>query len=98
MERFSFIFLVAGLGFFALAFLLAAWLPMIAVLDLDIRTVEQLAETPPPEAQPWSSAQLNSQAPPKATPLKFSAAELRSSAEGGALYGNFRADSFVSSV
>ena len=47
MERFSFIFLVAGLGFFALAFGLSAALPMLPVKGLEVRTVEQLAEKPP---------------------------------------------------
>ena len=44
MERFSFIFLVAGLGFFALAFVVSAWFPMMAVQNLDIQPVEALAE------------------------------------------------------
>ncbi len=47
MERFSFIFLVAGLGFFALAFVVSAWFPMMAVQNLDIQPVEALAESPP---------------------------------------------------
>ncbi|MDX1682370.1 MAG: cbb3-type cytochrome c oxidase subunit II [Phycisphaeraceae bacterium] len=47
MERFSFIFLVAGLGFFALAFAVSGYVPMLPVKDLDVRTVEQLAEKPP---------------------------------------------------
>ncbi len=47
MERFSFIFLVAGLGFFALAFVTSAWIPMLPVQGLEIRTVEQLASKPP---------------------------------------------------
>ena len=49
MERFSFIFLVAGLLFFALAFAVSGWIPMLPVQDLEVRTVEQLAETPPLE-------------------------------------------------
>ena len=49
MERFSFVFLVAGLGFFALAFLASAWLPMLTVMDLEVRTIEQLASEPPLE-------------------------------------------------
>lgn len=47
MERFSFIFLVAGLGFFALAFMVSGWIPMLPVQDLEVRTVEQLAAKPP---------------------------------------------------
>ena len=47
MERFSFIFLVAGLLFFGLAFAVSGYIPMLPVKDLDIRTVEQLAEVPP---------------------------------------------------
>ncbi len=47
MERFSFVFLVAGLFFFALAFLISGAIPMLAVKDLDVRTVEQLAQKPP---------------------------------------------------
>lgn len=49
MERFSFIFLVAGLGFFALAFGVSAYLPMLPVADLQVATVEQLAANPPIE-------------------------------------------------
>ena len=47
MERFSFVFLVAGLGFFALAFAVSAWIPMLPVQHLEVRTVEQLAAIPP---------------------------------------------------
>ena len=47
MERFSFVFLVAGLGLFALAFVVSAWLPMLPVQDLDVRRVEDLASEPP---------------------------------------------------
>lgn len=47
MERFSFIFLVAGLGFFILAFVVSGWIPMLPVQDLEVRTVEQLAAKPP---------------------------------------------------
>jgi hypothetical protein len=47
LERFSFIFLVAGIGFFALAFVLSAWLPMVPVKDLHVRTLEELASVPP---------------------------------------------------
>ena len=49
MERFSFIFLVAGLLFFGLAFAVSGWIPMLPVKDLEVRTVEQLAEIPPLE-------------------------------------------------
>jgi cbb3-type cytochrome c oxidase subunit II len=49
LERFSFVFLVAGIGFFALAFVLSAWLPMLPVRDLRVRTVEELASVPPVE-------------------------------------------------
>ena len=49
MERFSFIFLVAGLLFFALAFVVSGWIPMLPVQDLEVRTLEQLAAEPPLE-------------------------------------------------
>ena len=49
MERFSFVFLVAGLGFFALAFLVSAWIPMLPVRGLHVRTVAELASVPPLE-------------------------------------------------
>jgi hypothetical protein len=49
LERFSFIFLVAGLLFFGLAFAVSGWLPMIPVKDLEVRTVEQMAQQPPLE-------------------------------------------------
>jgi cbb3-type cytochrome c oxidase subunit II len=49
LERFSFIFLVAGIGFFCLAFALSAWIPMLPVRDLEVRTLEQLASVPPLE-------------------------------------------------
>lgn len=47
MERFSFIFLVAGLLFFGLAFAVSGWIPMLPVQGLEVRTVEQMAEQPP---------------------------------------------------
>ena len=47
MERFNFVFLVAGLCFFALAFVVSGMIPMLAVKDLDVRTVEQMAQKPP---------------------------------------------------
>ncbi len=49
MERFSFVFLVAGLLFFALAFAVSGWIPMLSVQHLEVRTVEQLAALPPLE-------------------------------------------------
>ena len=49
MERFSFIFLVAGLFFFVLAFVVSGWLPMLSVQDLETRTLEQLSEQQPLE-------------------------------------------------
>jgi hypothetical protein len=49
LERFSFVFVVAGLGFFALAFVVSAWFPMLPVQGMEVRTVEQLAEQPPLE-------------------------------------------------
>lgn len=49
MERFSFVFLVAGLGFFALSFAISAWIPMLPVSHLEVRTVEQMAASPPLE-------------------------------------------------
>ncbi len=47
MERFSFIFLIAGLGFFALAFAVSAVLPTLPVADLQAQTLEELAANPP---------------------------------------------------
>ncbi len=47
MERFSFVFLVAGLLFFGLAFAVSGWIPMLPVQHLKVRTVEQLAAVPP---------------------------------------------------
>ncbi len=47
MERFSFVFLVAGLLFFAFAFAVSGWIPMLPVQHLEVRTVEQLAAEPP---------------------------------------------------
>ncbi len=49
MERFSFVFLVAGIGFFAIAFVASAWIPMLPVQHLEVRTVEQLAAGQPLE-------------------------------------------------
>ena len=49
MERFSFVFLVAGLLFFGLAFAVSGWIPMLPVIDLEVRTVEQLAAVQPIE-------------------------------------------------
>ena len=49
MERFSFVFLVAGLLFFALAFAVSGWIPMLPVKSLEVRTVEQMAAQPPLE-------------------------------------------------
>ncbi len=47
MERFSFIFLVAGLIFFAVAFAVAGWIPMLGLQEMEVRTVEQLSQRPP---------------------------------------------------
>lgn len=47
MERFSFVFLVAGLVFFVLAFLVSGVIPMLPVQHLEVRTVEQLADRVP---------------------------------------------------
>jgi cbb3-type cytochrome oxidase cytochrome c subunit len=49
VERFSFVFLVAGLMCFAFAFVVSAWFPMLPVQGLEIRTVEQMAEQQPLE-------------------------------------------------
>jgi len=49
LERFSFVFLVAGLGFFGLAFVLSGWMPMLTVRHMEVRTVEQLAQQQPLE-------------------------------------------------
>ena len=47
MERFSFVFLIAGLLFFGLAFAVSGWVPMLPVQHLEVRTVEQMAAQPP---------------------------------------------------
>lgn len=49
MERFSFIFLVAGLAFFVLAFAVSGLIPMLSVQHLEVRTLEQLTAEPPLE-------------------------------------------------
>jgi cytochrome c oxidase cbb3-type subunit II len=49
VERFSFVFVVAGLFFFGLAFVVSAWFPMLAVKDLDVKTLDQLAAAIPEE-------------------------------------------------
>jgi hypothetical protein len=49
LERFSFVFLVAGLFFFALAFVVSGWFPMLPVRGLEVRSVEQMAQQPPLE-------------------------------------------------
>ena len=49
MERFSFVFLVAGILCFGFAFVVSAWFPMLSVQDLEVRTVEQLAQQQPLE-------------------------------------------------
>ena len=49
MERFNFIFLVAGLGFFVFAFIVSAILPMLPMVDLEVQTIEDLAAEPPLE-------------------------------------------------
>lgn len=53
MERFGFVFLVAGLGFFILAFIVSAWLPWLPFTEEDFskgyKTVAQLAKNPPLE-------------------------------------------------
>jgi hypothetical protein len=47
LERFSFVFLVAGVGCFALAFLVSAWVPMLPVAGQQVRGIEELAAAPP---------------------------------------------------
>lgn len=47
MERFSFVFLVAGVIFFVFAFAVSGLIPMLPVQDLQVRTVEQMAQQPP---------------------------------------------------
>jgi len=49
MERFGFVFLVAGLGFFALAFVVSGVLPWIQFKDLPVVTVQDLARDVPLE-------------------------------------------------
>lgn len=45
-ERWRFIFLVAGLGFFALAFVSMGYLPWAHLSDLPMKTIEELAVEP----------------------------------------------------
>lgn len=49
MERFSFVFLTAGIGFFILSFVVSGWLPMLPVQDLEVQTIEQIVEKVPPD-------------------------------------------------
>lgn len=49
MERFGFVFLVAGLGFFALAFVVSGWVPLMPFTQLDVVSVEELARHVPLE-------------------------------------------------
>jgi len=58
LERFSFIFLVAGLLFFALAFVVSGWFPMIPLQGMEVRTVEQMAQQ-----QPYEFHELREQYP-----------------------------------
>ena len=47
MERFGFVFLVAGLGFFVLAFAVSGWVPFIPFSDLKVLSVQDLAQDVP---------------------------------------------------
>lgn len=47
MERFGFVFLVAGLGFFTMAFLVHGVVPMMPFFDIQVLSVEQLAQNVP---------------------------------------------------
>ena len=47
MERFGFVFFVAGMGFFVLAFLVSGWVPFIPFADMQVQSVEQLASRVP---------------------------------------------------
>jgi len=49
LERFSFVFLVAGLLFFVLAFVVSGWLPMLSVQDLEVRSMDELTSEQPLE-------------------------------------------------
>ena len=47
MERFSFIFLVAGIGFFVLAFLVSGYAPYMQFQGLQVVSIQELAARPP---------------------------------------------------
>ena len=47
MERFKFIFVVAGLGFFIFSMALSAYLPAATVINFNEQSVEDLSEHPP---------------------------------------------------
>ncbi len=49
IERFRAIFLLAGVGCFAFAFVVMGWLPWSMLRKQPVRTVEELAATVPPE-------------------------------------------------
>jgi cytochrome c oxidase cbb3-type subunit II len=48
IEKFQFIFLVAGIGFFVLAFLVSGVFTVYALADLPYTTLDQLAQQPSP--------------------------------------------------
>ncbi len=47
MERLSFVLLIAGLGFFVLAFMVSGWVPFIPFADLKVVSVKELAQHVP---------------------------------------------------
>ena len=47
MERFGFVFLVAGLSFFVLAFAVSGWVPFIPFADLEVLSIEDISEQVP---------------------------------------------------
>ena len=49
MERFSPIFLIAGVVTFLLGFFLQGALPMITLKDMPVKTMAEIAQNPPPE-------------------------------------------------
>jgi len=51
MERFSFVFFTAGIGFFVLAFIVSGWVPMLEVEDMEYKTVSELAQNVPIDFQ-----------------------------------------------
>lgn len=78
MERFNFVFLVAGFGFFGLAFLIMGWLPIAQYRDIEVVTIEQLSQDVPYQfeqlAATYPEAFLDAFGTVEATPDAFAEA------------------------